>query len=164
MSPLRGPSAVILWALHPGLLGAEDHRMDPTNLEDLSNRETAGISQRQVTAQLLGVHKWTKLCIMMAQPPQPPPLHPFVLQQESGSNSSVRCPLGGFCPAQRPFIVVGRGRYVFYNSFTSQTTAPGALLKWIYYLAIYWLLVSVSWTTGTGIFYLRKELVRLILW
>lgn len=32
------------------------------------------------------------------------------------------------CPARSPFITVGRGRYVFCNSFTSQTTAPVALL------------------------------------
>lgn len=169
MSPLRGPSLVILWTLHADLLGAEDHGMDPTQLEDLSNRETAGIAQRQVGrwqhSSLVCTWKWTKwtkLSVMMARPPWPPPLHPFMLRY--GSHPSVHCRLRDFCPPQSPFIVVGRGRYVFCKSFTSQTTAPVALLKWIYYLVIYWLLVSVFWTTGAGIFYLRKVLVRLILW
>lgn len=56
MSSLRGPSAVILWVLHPGLPGAEGCSMEPTHLEDLSCRDTAGIAQRQVTAQLLRMH------------------------------------------------------------------------------------------------------------
>lgn len=55
MSPLRGPTAVTLRAPHPGLHGAEGHGMDPTHLRDLSDRDTAGIAQRQVVAQLPGV-------------------------------------------------------------------------------------------------------------
>lgn len=121
MSSLEGPSAVVLWALHPDLLGAEDRRMDPTHLEDLSNRETAGIARRQVIAQLLGMHLEVDTALCHDGPATTasttPSLH--AAAGVSGSNPSVDCPLRGFCPTQSPFIIVVRGRYIHLLYFTT---------------------------------------------
>lgn len=133
MSPLRGSTTVILRAPHPGLHGAEGHRMDPTHLRDLSDGETAGIARRQVTARLLGVHLEADAAPCCRGPATTasttPSLH--VTARDPGSNPSVRCPLRDSCLVWSPFIIVGRGRCMFCSSFTSQTTAPVALLKYI---------------------------------
>ena len=110
VSPLRGPTAVILQAPHPGLHRAEGHRMDPTHLGDLSDREAAGIAQRQVTAQLLGMHLEADAAPCRGGPATTasttPSLH--AAGGDPGSNPSVHCPLRDSCPSMEPFYNCGK--------------------------------------------------------